>query len=440
MSVINRMLQELEERREDVMHSRLPGLVRAVPAQGVRMVKHLPWRPLLGAAIFILIAVLTWRLSSQWQTTRGGAPTLSRLPAAAPYVAPTASPQIGAATNTESTISLKSSAAVPNGAVRAGASVPAAPLTAQANTPRLGEQIGPGPQSAPPLQLRAGKAQQSPPAYPLARMPLATAASDIAGPKKTIAESTSPENINSEKTHSETTGTDKPGPLPEKAQGVELAAKDKTDIVKSAAGGDAPMSSMKQVSPEQRADFRYREALALITQGRSQEAQAVLADALRLDPKNIAARQVLLGLLLETKRYAEAEQLVQEALQANVAPLTHAMALARIQVERSDTAAALSTLEKYLGLANDNAAYHAFYAALLQRLGRHTDAISQFQTALRLQPNQATAWLGLGVSLQAEKRNTEAEQAYLRARAGNSLSPELLAFVEQRLKQVQAAR
>jgi MSHA biogenesis protein MshN len=45
----------------------------------------------------------------------------------------------------------------------------------------------------------------------------------------------------------------------------------------------------------------------------------------------------------------------------------------------------------------------------------------------------------LGISLQTEKRYAEAEQAYGRARAANTLAPDLQAFVEQRLKQVQQA-
>ena len=152
------------------------------------------------------------------------------------------------------------------------------------------------------------------------------------------------------------------------------------------------------------------------------------------------ARQVLLGIHVEAKRYAQAEQLLQEGLQLNLAPATQAMALARVQFERGDQAAALATLEKYAPQAGSQGEYHGFHAALLQRAGRHAEAITQFQAALKTHPNQANWLMGLGISLQAEKRYPEAEQAYTRARASNALAPELQAFVEQRLKQVQQAR
>ena len=45
--------------------------------------------------------------------------------------------------------------------------------------------------------------------------------------------------------------------------------------------------------------------------------------------------------------------------------------------------------------------------------------------------------MGLGISLQALNRNTEAQEAYRRARGTNTLNPELQAFVDQRLRQLQ---
>ena len=76
------------------------------------------------------------------------------------------------------------------------------------------------------------------------------------------------------------------------------------------------------------------------------------------------------------------------------------------------------------------------HAAILQRAGRHAEAIQQFQAALRIQANQANWLMGLGISLQAEKRFADAELAYTRARANPGLSAELQVFIDQRLQQV----
>jgi MSHA biogenesis protein MshN len=94
-------------------------------------------------------------------------------------------------------------------------------------------------------------------------------------------------------------------------------------------------------------------------------------------------------------------------------------------------------LRKGLDYAQGNADYVAFFAALLQRQGRHEEAIEQFQAALRVKPATGVWWLGLGISLQAANRAAEAQDAFRRARATNNLSPELAAFADQRLKQLQ---
>jgi MSHA biogenesis protein MshN len=46
-------------------------------------------------------------------------------------------------------------------------------------------------------------------------------------------------------------------------------------------------------------------------------------------------------------------------------------------------------------------------------------------------------WLGLGISLQTVNRPADAQESYRRARATNSLNPDLAAFAEQRMRQLQ---
>jgi MSHA biogenesis protein MshN len=75
-------------------------------------------------------------------------------------------------------------------------------------------------------------------------------------------------------------------------------------------------------------------------------------------------------------------------------------------------------------------------AGILQRANRHKEAADQYQAAVRLQPGNAVWWMGMGISLQADKRNAEAKIAFQRARDSGRLAPELQAFVERRLQQL----
>ena len=364
MSVINRMLQELEERHDDAAQKRLPGIVRAVPAR-LPKVRRPPWIALI-VGLAVLIPVLAWQVAAIRKSQPPDIlPPMVITPPPPLFIA---EPQLKADDSLKPTFSAAPSAGLP------------AP-----------EEPAPKAQPVKSAEAAVPATKQAP-----------------------------------------TTKTDS----------IPIQPKTKPEAAIKLLPSAEPVNTagFKQESKEQRTDNRYREALSLISQGRLQEAQVALEEMLRVDPRNLSARQVLLGIHVEAKRYTQAEQLLQEGLQLNLAPATQAMALARIQFERGDQVAALATLEKYAPQAVGQGEYYGFYAALLQRANRHAEAITQFQVALKAQPNQANWLMGLGISLQAEKRYPEAEHAYMRARAGNVLAPDLQAFVEQRLRQVQQIR
>lgn len=193
----------------------------------------------------------------------------------------------------------------------------------------------------------------------------------------------------------------------------------------------------QQLSPQSMAENEYREAANLLNQGRLAEAQEGFRLALQTNPAHVGARQGLFGLLIEAKKNGEAEQVLLEGLRINPNQAGFAMALARMQVDRGDAVGAIETLQKPIASGQSSPDYLAFLAALYQRTSQHKEAVDQYQAALRLAPQSGIWLMGLGISLQALKRNSEAQEAFRRARSTNTLNPELTAFVDQRLKQLQ---
>lgn len=193
---------------------------------------------------------------------------------------------------------------------------------------------------------------------------------------------------------------------------------------------------VKELTPHQRAENDYRKATVAIQQGKTAEAIGGLEQALLQDPQHSAARQTLIGVLLGSKRQDEAVRKLQDGLNLDPSQAGLAMILARVQVEKGDLKAAVETLQRTLPHALERADYQAFLAALLQRQARHKEAIEHYSLAVRKTPQSGVWWMGLGISLQAENRMTEAQEAFGRAKSSNSLSPELQAFVEQRLSQL----
>jgi MSHA biogenesis protein MshN len=191
---------------------------------------------------------------------------------------------------------------------------------------------------------------------------------------------------------------------------------------------------MKQVSAAQKADAEYRKAASLMQQGRLADAIAGYQAALRLDAGHDAARQALVALLLESKRGKDAERVLQDRLKSKADHTGFTMMLARLQVERGAVAEATATLEKALPYASSQADYQAFLAALLQRQNRNDEAIAHYQIVLQLAPNNGIWLMGYGISLQAVQRNADAKVAFQHALDTQTLSPDLQAFVRQKLK------
>lgn len=193
----------------------------------------------------------------------------------------------------------------------------------------------------------------------------------------------------------------------------------------------------KELSQQQRAENEYRKALIAVEQGKTGDGISALETALQFDARHAAARQSLIGLLLNARRQDEAIVRAREGLAIDAAQPGLAMILARLQLEKGTSGTAIDTLERTLPHARDRADYLAFLAALLQREERHAQAAEYYFQALQRSPQNGVWWMGLGISLQADQKTAEASEAFRRAKSTNSLSPELTAFVNSRLSQLQ---
>lgn len=219
---------------------------------------------------------------------------------------------------------------------------------------------------------------------------------------------------------------------PEPANTIALPSSTKVSVQEAIA-----VKAIKEITPEQQGESEYRQATVLQQQGRTSEAIAMLEQALKTDAKNTAARQSLITVLLENKRHDDAIRWLQQSLSGDKKQPGLAMILARLQVEKGRVPAAIDTLQRTLPDAQDRADYLAFLAALNQRESHHKDAAELYRQALKKTPQNAVWWMGLGISLQADGHQQEALEAYAHAKSGNGLSPELLAFVEQKIVQIQ---
>lgn len=187
-------------------------------------------------------------------------------------------------------------------------------------------------------------------------------------------------------------------------------------------------------TPRDRADAEYRKAENALAAGRSAEAVDGLKAALKQDPGYVQVRQMLLRQLLEMRKIEEAMTVLQDGLELQPAQIGWAMSLARLQLEQHDVAAADRTLAKSQVYAEASADYAGFQGHVKSRLGVNRQAVTHYQRATRLAPNEGRWWLGLGLALEADGRIAEAKEALRRSIATATLSVELSAVAEQHLR------
>jgi MSHA biogenesis protein MshN len=234
-------------------------------------------------------------------------------------------------------------------------------------------------------------------------------------------------------------GTAEPGiasKAPQKADAELDTQSSKPAAAKAAAHASFNPTSFKVVSPKQRSENLYRQAIASIQQGHGAEAQNALRQAITINAANHDARLLLASLLADANRPAEATTLLQAGLAIAPGHSGFSMALARLQLNADAKDQALATLEQGLPTAGDDPEYHAFLAALLQKKDRHEEATQHYITALRSNPSMPTWLIGAGISLRAINKPADAAEAFQRALDTGELAPEVAQFAQQQLKQM----
>lgn len=195
-------------------------------------------------------------------------------------------------------------------------------------------------------------------------------------------------------------------------------------------------SAGKTYSPEQVSANLFGEAVKLDQQGHQEEAKVPLQGLLAANPRNVRARQMLAQLQLDTGQVEQARLLLAEGQRLLPEQSNFTLTLARLQVESGDVAGAIHLLEADHSSARNEAQFHAFLAALLLRVERHDEAMQHYLVALRSDPANVSWLVGVGVAMEGVGKEIDAAEAYRRAEGSANLTPEMANFLSQRLAQI----
>lgn len=205
---------------------------------------------------------------------------------------------------------------------------------------------------------------------------------------------------------------------------------------KGSADSGVMNKKLKPHSPDEQAESEYRQAVSLLQKGRAADAEKHLKAALKFSAEHPQSRELLAGLALQNGRWHEAQQTLEQGIEKVPAHYPFALLLARIQIEHGADQKALAVMEGSRQAGAGSADYMAFLAELYRRAGNHAEAIKTYTEAIKLNPQEGRSWIGMGISLEAAKDWKTAGDAYQRAIETGSLDDNLLKYARLRMDAV----
>ncbi len=188
----------------------------------------------------------------------------------------------------------------------------------------------------------------------------------------------------------------------------------------------------KVLTTEESAQRHYNRAQGLLKNGNLHAATAALQSALELEPGRVDTRIQLAGLWLQQGHTDKALSLLRSGYQADPGSTALAVAYARLLADRQEYASALEILTPALSENATSPDLLALSAGINYRVGQYRTSANQYRNALSLRPEQGVWWMGLGVSLEHDRKPADALAAYRRAQMA-SLNLVLRKFITGRI-------
>lgn len=195
----------------------------------------------------------------------------------------------------------------------------------------------------------------------------------------------------------------------------------------------APPPIIKKAIAETMAEQKYQFALRLSNAGQTQDAMDILKQLLIDYPFHSAARESLTAFLMQDGDTESAEQVLDEGLKLQKDFPAFIQLKARLLAEEGKLDEAIMTLEKNQPNISDDPEYYVLLAALYQRAGKASLAVTLYKQLLAMEPSNAKWWLGLGISLEASGNRNQATEAFANADNIGGLSPELKAYLDTKM-------
>lgn len=191
-----------------------------------------------------------------------------------------------------------------------------------------------------------------------------------------------------------------------------------------------------KLTPKQLAQKRFTLASEAERDGKLKDAISYYEQTLGFDPSMHEARKQLAALHYGQGQLAKASEVLQQGMLLFPQQLDFALLLARVQQASGKADLALVTLANIPDTHPLARQKWMAQSDLAQKLGQFSVSEQAYRQLLQQEPQQAKWWMGLAYALDSQQQFTQARQAYRTALGHRGLSAQASAFIEQRLTQL----
>ena len=191
-----------------------------------------------------------------------------------------------------------------------------------------------------------------------------------------------------------------------------------------------------KLTPKQLAQKRFTLASEAERDGKLKDAISYCEQTLGFDPSMHEARKQLAALHYGQGQLAKASEVLQQGMLLFPQQLDFALLLARVQQASGQADLALVTLANIPDTHPLARQKWMAQSDLAQKLGQFSLSEQAYRQLLQQEPQQAKWWMGLAYALDSQQQFPQARQAYRTALGHRGLSAQASAFIEQRLTQL----
>lgn len=229
-----------------------------------------------------------------------------------------------------------------------------------------------------------------------------------------------------------------PDPEPLTGSGVDSATE--AAAPPAAVAAEIPRAELqmdRSGTGTERANRSYQDARRHLQSGDWRAAQGALEAAVSQDPELLDAQLALITLLQRQGRQGDARTRLTELVARHPDNSDLARRYARLLVDAGDWPRAAEVLAQAEANARQDLAFLTLQGNVERRLGRHERSVQAYQDALRLAPQDARLWLGLGIALAGNSQYPAAQAAYQRALDSGMLGGELERWLQQQIRSLE---